>query len=162
MPRMVDPMDALVSFQEAYKRGIIDVQPGALDKRLFVHVDQPAAGSHRFIYVRFQGRTPTVLVNFTNADHLEGRPCFAVGVAVAEGHRKQGRAKDTVRAAIEEMRHGFTRAGLAPFYIEAIVHIDNVALQHVATATISAEPVPVVDSASGEHALQYLKKIEKI
>ncbi|TNC06259.1 GNAT family N-acetyltransferase [Methylobacterium terricola] len=161
MPAMVDPTDGLTSFQEMFKRKIIDVKPCSTDRKLFLHGDQPAPGVMRLSYVRLQGRTVTAFVSFTPAEFIEGRPCFQAGVAVPQTHRGQGRAKEIVRAAIAEMRAGFSRAGIAPFWIEAIIHANNIASQRVAEATISPNRINVVDGNSGDNAFQYLMKVEK-
>lgn len=159
MAAMTDPTDALVSFQEALRQGAIEMQRGALDRELFVHLDHPN-GQARFTYVRVERQTVTALVNLTVVDPIEGIPCLQIGVAVPEKYRKQGRAKEAVEAAIAELQHGLARSKIATFYVEAIVGADNEASKHVAAATISPAPIEITDEFSGLPALQYLRKIE--
>lgn len=156
---MTDPSDALTSFQDAYLRGVIDVQRGEMSQDIYLHVDDMPDGSKRLTYVKLDGRKVTALVNFVLVDPIEGRPCFMIGYAVPEAYRGQGQAKGAVRDAIAEMRAGFTRAGLTPFYVEAIVGADNLASQAVAAATLSSSPERVTDELSGQPALQYIKKV---
>lgn len=159
MPAMTDPSDALTSFQQALPLGVLHLQPGDLDPTLLVHMDEPAAGVTRLTYVRIEGQTVTAMALFTPCDPIEGRVCFAVGYAVPPSHRGQGRAKDVVNASLAELAKGFGRAGILPIYVEAIVGADNVASQHVAAATISAESKAVTDSVSGLPALQYVRQL---
>lgn len=158
MPDMVDPMNALVSFQHAFKRKEIDVRPGIVDRKIFSHHDEPL-GVKRYSYVKLQGRTVMAFVNFSPADFIEGAPCYQAGVAVPEALRGQGRARAAVSAAIEELKAEFRRSGEIPFWIEAIVHADNIASQRVAEATISSNPIAVTDQRSGDRAFQYLMKV---
>jgi RimJ/RimL family protein N-acetyltransferase len=159
MPAMTDPSDALASFQQVLPSGVLELQPCALDPKLFVHMDEPAPGVTRLTYVRMAGQTVTAMALFTPCEAIEGRTCFAVGYAVPPAYRGQGRAKDVVTAALRELEKGFGRAGILPIYVEAIVGADNVASQRVASATISAESKSVTDSFSGVPALQYVRKI---
>lgn len=159
MPRMTDPADALKSFQQILLQGMIQLQRGDIDPELFVHLDHPN-GTPRFTYVRLEGSTVTAFVIFVVGDLIEGAPCFNIGYAVPKAYRKQGRAKEAIGAAISEMRHGFGRAKVPAFYVEAIVGADNKASQAVAAQTISSEPAAVTDQFSGLPALHYLRKIE--
>jgi hypothetical protein len=102
----------------------------------------------------------TAFVEFAPCEPIEGTPCFAIGYAVPEAYRNQGRAKDAIRAAISEMQNGFSRM-MPAFYIEAIVGGDNKPSQRVAEQIISSNtPRPVTDKLSGLPAFQYLQKIE--
>ncbi|WP_235499626.1 GNAT family protein [Frateuria sp. Soil773] len=156
---MTDPYAALTSFQQALSQGEIAVQPGALNPDVFVHADQPN-GEMRLTYVQVDGGTVIAFATFVGCDPVEGRPCFQIGYAVPDTRRNQGLATSLVKAAIAEMQHGFTRARLTPFFIEAIVGVDNLASQHVAAKTLSADRVEVTDRQSGQPAYQYLRKIE--
>lgn len=159
MPAMTDPFEALTSFQQALENGTVAVQRGELDPEIFVHVDRPN-GNMRLSYVRIEGRTVTAFATFVACDLVEYRPCFQIGYAVPVAHRNQGRAIALVESAIAEMQHGFARAGHTPFYVEAVMGVKNVASQHVAAKTISADPVEGTDKLSGVPAYQYLRKVE--
>lgn len=159
MPQMTDPSDALKSFQQVLLQGTMQLQRGDIDPELFVHLDHPN-GTPRFTYVRLEGHTVTTLVIFVAGDLIEGVPCFNIGYAVPKAYRKQGRAKEAISAAISEMKHGFGRAKVPAFYVEAIVGTDNKASQAVAAQAISSEPTAVTDQFSGLPALHYLRKVE--
>lgn len=156
---MTDPSHALESFQQALLHGEIQLQPGVLDRDIYVYVDQPKGGS-RLTYVRLEGTTVTAFVEFAPCEPIEGTPCFSIGYAVPEAYRNQGRAKDAIRAAISEMQRGLSRIGMSVFYLEAIVEADNKPSQRVAEQVISDTPVAVTDQVSGLPAFQYVRRIE--
>jgi hypothetical protein len=156
---MTDPYQALVSFQQALLLGSVDLRPGELDPKLFVHADRPN-GAMRLTYVRLEGLSVTALVSVVHAEPLEGLPCFQIGYAVAELYRKQGRAIEAVEGALLELQHGLARAGISAFYVEAVIDTDNEASQRVARKTLSAAPDPVTDGPSGWAALHYLRIFE--
>jgi RimJ/RimL family protein N-acetyltransferase len=150
---MTDPLNALQSFQQALLGGI-QLQRGELDKDLYVYVDEPD-GQRRFTYVRLEGRTVTAFVIFGVCEPIDDIPCCAIGYAVPEAYRNQGRAKEAVRAALSEIRHLHRH----PFYVEAIVGADNKPSQRVAEQVISEKPVAVTDKISGLPALRYVRRI---
>lgn len=137
---MTDPSNALQSFQQALVRSDLQLQRGVLDPDLYLYVDNPN-GQTRFTYVKLEGRTVTAFVEFALCEPIEGTPCFGIGYAVPEAYRNQGRAKEAIRTAISEMQHGFGRAGISVFYVEAIVGADNKSSQRVAEQAISDTPV---------------------
>lgn len=92
------------------------------------HFDRPN-DEPRFTYVHVEGQTVTALANFTPNGSMDGSPCWAVGYAVPEALRGQGRGRDIVQAGIAELRSGFK--GHPPFYVEAVIGIDNIASQRV-------------------------------
>lgn len=160
MPAMTDPTDSLTSFQEHLPLGILPLQPCQLHPGVQVMMDEPAPGVQRFTYVTVEDGTATAMALFVNTEPMEGRMCLAIGYAVPEEYRRQGRAKAIVAAAIDELRNGFGRAGVLPIFIEAVVGRDNVASQKVAAALLSASPEEIVDEESGQPALQYVLKID--
>lgn len=159
MTRMTDPSDALSSFQQALVASEIALQPGALDKAIFVHADRPN-GYPRLTYVRLQGRTVTALVMYVRIEPIDDIPTYAVGYAVPEQFRGQGRAKNIVGASIKELTVGLARNGIGKYYIEAVIGVDNLASQRVAVATITPDPKSIIDSVSQLPALLYLRLVE--
>jgi hypothetical protein len=157
---MTDPADALQSFQQAFERGEIRVRAGTVDPHLHLFADE-SDGQSRLTYVRLDGKTVTAIVIFAACAAIDGRPCFAIGYAVPEGYRNQGRAKEAIRAALAEMQYGFGRI-FPVFYVEAIVGADNKASQRVAEETISDTPTAVTDQVSGQPVFQYVRKIERV
>ena len=156
---MTVPTNALQSFQQTLLHGGIQLQPGVLDRDIYVYFDRPKGGS-RFTYVRLEDTTVTAFVEFASCEAIEGTPCFAIGYAVPEAHRNQGRAKNAIRAAISELQNGLGRIGLSVFYVEAIVGADNKPSQRVAEQVISEMPVRVTDQVSGLPAFRYVRKVE--
>lgn len=159
MPEMTDPTPAMVSFEEALRNGQVGVRRCELDGDLYADADA-VNGVQRFAYVRLDGATVTTFVNAALAPLVEGLPCFQFGCAVPVSFRRRGLATSTLKAAIAEMRNGFGRAGIEAFYVEGIVHVDNVPSRRVSERAISTDPVPVTDAPTGLPALQYLRKIE--
>lgn len=155
---MTDPTDSLKGLQKALNDGELSLQSGELDPKLSVLADRPL-GKMRMSYARIENGIVTALAVFVLTESVEGLPCFQLGIAVPDALRRQGRAKTIVEAALAEMKNGFCRNGIPAFYVEAIVGTDNVAYQHVATATLSTTPLSVTDQFSGLPALQYLRKI---
>lgn len=157
MAQMTDPALAMESFQEALQQGYIRLERGRLDRDLHMYSDTEI-GVRRFVYVRLDGQAVSSYVCFARCADLEGTICLAVGYAVPETYRNQGRAAEVLRAGIAELQSGF--AGHPPFYVEAIVGMDNLASQHVAAKILAAEPKAVTDQVSGLPALQYLRRVD--
>jgi RimJ/RimL family protein N-acetyltransferase len=141
---MTDPSNAMHSFEEELSRGRIKLEPGNIDPDLFLYVDN-AEGKRRFSYVRMEHGKVTVFVTLVQGGFIERAPRFDIGYAVPEVYRKQGRAKEAVRMAITELRHGLGRGRISTFYVEAIIGADNKPSQRVAEQTISENPVAMTD-----------------
>jgi RimJ/RimL family protein N-acetyltransferase len=156
---MTDPSNALQSFQQALLHGGIQLKRGVLDRDLYVYVDKPN-GQTRFTYVRLEDKTVTAFVELGLCEPIEGTPCLAIGYAVPEAYRNQGHAKEAIKAALAEMKHGLGRHVSKSFYVEAIVGADNKPSRRVAEQVISNTPVAITDQISGLPAFQYIRKIE--
>jgi len=154
MPGMTDPSSALQSFQIAMVSGQLSLQRGALDHDVFLHFDQPN-NRPRFTYVRVEGSTVTAMAMFVADVPMDGKPFFDLGYAVPAAYRGQGRAKEIVAAGLAELAKGMGRTRAPSLFVQAVVGKDNAASQHVAVATISAEPTEIIDSVSGLPALRY-------
>ena len=157
MTEMTDPSDALVSFQQALRRGDIDLHSGAIDPRVFLHVDRPD-GAMRFTYVTLDGDTVTAFVEFVQVEPIDDVLCFQVGWAVPIAFRNQGRAVGIMRAAVVELKRGLGRNGIPAFHVEAVVGETNIASQRVAAQTISESSTQIIDKVSGLPALRYVGK----
>lgn len=154
MSSMADPSLALASFQEILAAGGLRLERGRIDPTVYLHVDD-LQGQPRFTYVHLDGQTVSAFASFIPNGTFEGHPNLAVGYAVPERCRNQGRAKAILVAGIAEMQNGFR--GHPPFYIEAVVSVNNPASQKVAQEVLGGEPEPLVDNHSGEPALRYAK-----
>lgn len=158
MPAMTDPSIALQSFQTALRRREIQLLEGTLHPDLRVYAD-PLDRIVRITYALTEGDEVTAYVAFVAAEPVNGEPCFQVGYAVPEAHRGLGLAKQIVRAAIDEMQHGFARSKMPAFHIEAIVGADNAASRRVAESTLG-EGRPGIDALSGLPAFYYERRIQ--
>ncbi|QYF93092.1 GNAT family N-acetyltransferase [Massilia sp. PAMC28688] len=154
---MVDPHDALVSYQQAFKNGIISPTPGALHRDLVVLMDD-ANGMRRITYAIVEAGVVKATVVYLALEPLEGKPCFQAGYAVALPFRGKGLATSILSKSIEEMQHGFKRH-MKKFYIEAVVNVDNEASKRVAERAFPELPSEIVDSYSGERALRFLRLV---
>lgn len=155
MPTIVNPMDALPSFQIGILTGEIELVRGSVDQTLFAYVDNPDGTRPRYSYARLEDGRVMALAMATHAGAENGVHFMQIGYAVPEDLRGQGRAKEIARAVIAELRNGLGEAGVESFYVEAVAGVDNLASQRVAAAVIGGEPTPITDENSGEAALQY-------
>ena len=159
MPSMVDPTNALMSFQEAFLRGGIPVQPCEVDDNLFVHFDEPIPGQWRCTYALVNKKSVEALAVYGPTDPYEGVMCVYTGYAVPPGLRNRGLAKSIVKLSLAELSACLGRNGFSEFYVEAVVGVDNIASQKVAAATLSQERQRSEDEHSGVAAFQYLKLV---
>lgn len=152
---MPDITSALVSFQRALDSGGIQPTKCEVDRDLFVLFDRPN-GEPRLTYVRLQGRTVTVMVQFLRTDDYEGEPCFQVAWAVPEAFQGHKRAAEAFLVAVREMRRNFSKKKDPPFWVEGFLSPDNVASRRTAERVISSRPV---DDAPENGQLQFLRHI---
>jgi hypothetical protein len=147
---MTDPHDALPSLQAAFAAKRLHLNRCSFDSGMWVHQDT-ANGKVRVTYIRNEGRTVVAFATFVLGQPFEGAPCFDAGWAVPTSHRRQGLATRTVKAALIELTAGFGPYG--PFWIEAVVGMNNLASQTVAERGMRVVSVPMTDSVSGLPAL---------
>jgi RimJ/RimL family protein N-acetyltransferase len=160
MPSMVNPMHAFKTFEPAWKKGLIDVEPGQVDTTLLVHNDE-AAGKKRFTFVRERGGTIIAMASFGPAEPFDGALVFQIGYAVPQHLRKRGIGTEIAQAAIAELANGLFQSGVERFFIEAMISVRNVASQKVAERVIGGTPEETTDDHSGEPALQYIKEFRR-
>ncbi len=158
---MTDPSAGLPSFQKAVSSGVIKPERGKKYPELYIHADLPDGRNPRVTFARMEEGTVTALVQFVDAEAYEGLPCYAIGYAVPEAYRNQGRATETVTKAISELWHGIRYNGTPVFYVEAFIDVENKASQRVAERTISGTPINAIDKISGRPALQYFRLINE-
>jgi hypothetical protein len=152
---MVDPHDALVSYQQAFTEGMISPAPGSLHRDLVVLMDD-ATGMRRITYALVEAGVVKATVFYFVMEPLHGVPCFHAGYAVAVPFRGQGLATSILAKSLEEMQHGFKRH-MNKFYIEAVVGVDNEASKRIAKRAFPDPPAEIVDAYSGERALRFLR-----
>jgi RimJ/RimL family protein N-acetyltransferase len=155
---MVDPSNALQSFQEELLRRTILLRRTELDPTLFVYRDS-VGEEQRITYARLDNKTVTALVMFTPIDPFEETPRFGIGYAVPKAYRKQGRAKEAVRSSIAALQDDLRLHGHLTFYIEAIVGVDNMPSRCVAEQLLSMTPKAIIETDSGLPALRYRRRI---
>ncbi len=156
VPDFVDPTPAMESFQKVLRDGL-QVQQGRVDPNVSFYSDRET-GAPRFVYTYLESGELNAYLCLTPYEYENGSPVFAAGYAVPVKHRGKGLAKKIFAAGIEELRNGLR--GHPPFFVEAIIDLDNVASQHVASAVLAVEAKRVTDQASGKPAFQYLRKYE--
>ncbi len=161
MATVVNPMDALKSFEPAFQRGELEMRRGQIHSDLLIHMDVPDGKNWRLTYAKTNGTTVRAITLISDAGPMDedGLPVFQVGYAVPQHLRKRGLATSTTQAAIDEFTAGMKRNGVESFYLEAVVGVRNIASQKVAERVIGGGPKPITDENSGEPALQYLKKV---
>ena len=155
---MTDPMNSLISFQQALADGEIAPQKAELHDDLLVLVDQPG-GTTRFTYALVKNQRVIAVAIFVPADPMGGFPCFNAGYAVDELHRSSGYGKEVTQKAFDELTNGFKRAGIPHLYVEAIVSTSNEHSKMLANLLFSNSPKECIDGESGQPALQYAKQL---
>lgn len=158
MSGMTDPMEALASLQVEVKRGL-RFKPCELDKSIGVFMDKPN-GRTRLSYAIIEGDVVKALSLFVAVEPIEGVACFMVGYAVDNEFRNNGIATNLLNNSIAELKHGLAKNGIKKLYIEAIVGVDNIASQKVASKSISTKHEKVVDGYSDKDAFRYLCMVE--
>lgn len=160
MAPMTDPFSALTSFQLALQCGGISLSPGVSDAKLYAHVDYPG-DKPRITYVRLEGLTVTALAMFVKVEDHCGHPCFQLGYAVPCGYRGQGRGKEIVNAALQELKAWGIGHSNGVIFVEAVVGADNPFSQKISASCLSATPDQITDGPSGEPALHYVLRIDE-
>ena len=158
MSNMPDLQETLLSFQDAYAEGLIDLVPCSIHPEIKLHGDE-VNGQTRLTYARIDGETVKAIVVFLMVEPHKGKPCFQVGYAVAEQFRCQGIATDTVKRSLNELRQGSKRH-TKNFYLEAIVAADNIASRKVAERVICPTGEDISDAFNGEPALQFMQLVK--
>ena len=158
MVGMTDPMEALKNLQVEVGRGL-RFQPCELNSNMGVYMDQPN-GRTRLSYAIIEGEVVKALSLFVAIDPEEGVPCFTAGYAVAEGFRNNGLATTILQNSIAELKYGLGKNRVKRFYIDAIIGLDNIASQKVASKVISTKQEKIVDCYSGNDAYRYLRLME--
>ncbi|NRA88750.1 MAG: GNAT family N-acetyltransferase [Rhizobiales bacterium] len=147
---MVDPTDALTSFQEAYTTGLVAPQNCDVHKEAFVLLDEPLPNQKRFSYVLIEFGEVIAFANLSLTDPLDGKVVFQIGYAVPPAHRGKGLARRIAKVAIDEIDHGFRRANSPMFYVEASVIDSNIASQRVAQNVFGDSKQSGADERTGE------------
>jgi ribosomal protein S18 acetylase RimI-like enzyme len=156
--QMTDPMNSLISFQEALRAREIVPQRGELHDDLLVLLDHPN-GKTRFTYALVKDGDVVAVAMFVPGDPMAGSPCFNTGYAVDPAHRSRGYGKEVVQKAFDELTNGFQRAKIPHLYVEAIVCTSNEHSKALAASLFSATPESCTDGFSGKPALQYVRKL---
>lgn len=152
---MVDPMNALTSFQQAYGAGMVTGQSCDVHPEAFVFLDEPLPGSMRFTYVLINSGEVIAFANLSPADRLQGKFVFQIGYAVPPAHRNRGLARTIAKIAIDEIDIGFRRAKTPMFYVEASVTDSNIASQRVAQSVFGDCKQIGTDERTGETVKLY-------
>ncbi|THJ45096.1 GNAT family N-acetyltransferase [Aeromonas veronii] len=155
MTPMTDPHNALVSFQAAISSGSIHPHPCPRHEGLFLYVDGPCARPRTTFAMIDHQHTVKALVTGVCDRYVDAIPGFNLGYAVAEPFRRQGVATDILLKAIGEMQFLAAKAHQDQLYVLAVVGVDNLASQAVASRCICESPVLTTDGLSGLPAFLY-------
>lgn len=152
---MIDPTDALTSFQEAYTAGIVIPQRCDVHKDAFVFLDEPRPNQMRFSYAIIEAGEVLAFANLSLTDPLEGKIVFQIGYAVPPKHRNKGLGRQIAKVAIDEIDHGFRRRESPMFYVEASVVDSNLASHRVAQSVFGNSVQSGVDERTGDKLKLY-------
>ncbi|MBN8791024.1 MAG: GNAT family N-acetyltransferase [Stenotrophomonas nitritireducens] len=158
MAAMTDPMNALISFQQALATGGVSPQMAELHNDVLVLFDHPN-GVPRFTYALVREQSVVAVAVFVPTDPIDGTTCFNSGYAVDQRHRSKGLGKEITQKAFDELTEGFRRAGFPGLYVEAIVSTSNEHSQRLANRLFSDSPTACTDEESGQPALQYVRRL---
>jgi RimJ/RimL family protein N-acetyltransferase len=153
-----DPMTALERFQQSLDQ--IALTPSQSDPDLLFVLDQPGA-STRLTFVRLADGVVTAFAMFFAQDPTDGVLLFHGFFAVPPAYRNQGRAKDIVKAAMQQIASGFAQAPVDAIRVGVTVDTGNLVAQRVAAAVISPKPEAIRDPASGLPALHYSATLKR-
>lgn len=159
MSNMTDPMNALISLQNATNNGYNELMPCDPFPDIQVVFDRPN-GRDRFTYVNIQSGQIQAFCTFVMVDPINETPCFNIGYAVPEQYRNCGLAKEIIEKSIAEISNGFARHNIKRLYIEAVIGTSNEYSTKLAERFISSTPEECTDSVSGLPALAYSRLIE--
>lgn len=157
MNQMVNPYDALVSYQQALNDKLINPDVCKLHTDLTV-LFEDFGEEFRFTYALTEDGIVKGIVLFVRADPINGINCFSIGYAVTETFQNQGIAKEIIEKSIDELRNGFKDL-LPQFYVEAIISVNNEASKKLALKIISDSPKETIDEYSGSPAYQFVRLI---
>lgn len=155
MPEMTDPMDALMSMQQAIElREPMHFERGRIHADIMMHADAPI-GIPRFTYAKIDRQIVKALSIFSPADPFEGLPCFGVGYAVAIPFRGHGLGVELLSKGVDELKNGFRGTGAKKFYVEAVIAISNAASIKVAEKVLGFQSEKCTDSYSGQPSVVF-------
>lgn len=155
---MTDPMNGLVSFQNALAGGHIVPQKGEIHSDLLMLHDRPN-GEARLTYALIKNRKVVATATFIPADPIDGHHCFNTGYAVDFSDRSKGYGKEVTQKAFDELINGFKRAGIPHLYVEALVSTQNEHSNKLACRLFSASPSACPDEVSGQPAFHYVRQL---
>ena len=158
---MADPHAGMASFQQALRRGILQLAPVKGHNDLYSHFDVPAPDVGRLTYVRLdKAKNVKAFVACIMNGTVEGHPCVSLGYAVPEELRAQGLAKQIVKDVIQDTLLQVGQMGAKAVYVEAIVDVENVASQRVAEAALEVERESITDGESERPAYRYTQRYD--
>ena len=158
---MIDPMDTLHAFQDAYSQGLIKLHHGEINPDIMVHMDEPAPNVRRLTYVIIEEGVVIALACLAPTDPLDGKMAFQIAYAVLPQHRRKGLGRKVSEAAIAEIDYGFRRNNIPAFYIEASVDDENEASHRLAKSLFGESAQSGTDKPSGRPLKLYRKLVGK-
>lgn len=155
---MANPMDAIISTQEAFDSGA-NFDSNTLDAGYYMVHDNPENGLERYCFIKVVDKEIQAMSIFGLEDPINGTTCYSVSYAVKESHRRRGLAMDSVKHGLKKLTQELTRKGLKKFYLEAVIDRTNENSIKVAKKIFPSQGIPIEDDESGTPAFLFLKLI---
>lgn len=156
MSLMANPMEALVSYQQALDSGML-VDPSEMEGDYLLR-SGIVAGAKRFDYVKVVDRKVQALAMFVEDEPYEGTARFSLAYAVNEGHRGRGLAAQAINKGIEDFKKKFGQASVKSFFVEALIDQTNTPSINVAKQVFPGPGIEKPDSETGTPALLFYKR----
>lgn len=156
MSSMANPMEALVSYQQALDAGI-QIDPDEMDGDYLMRAGE-VAGAKRFDFVKIVNRKVQALAMFVEDEPYKGVARFSLAYAVSENHRGRGLAVEAINRGVEDFKSKFSQAAVKSFFVEALIDQNNTPSIKVAKQVLPGPGVEKPDEETGTPALLFYKR----
>lgn len=157
MADMANPMDALLSYQQALRAGMpFDLND--LDADAYWKRNGEVAGATRFDYVKIIDGEVQALAMFVEEEPHNGTARYSIAYAVSETHRGRGLAVEAINKGIEDLKEKYSRVRVKSFYVEALIDQTNTPSIKVAKQVLSESGFATPDSETDTPALLFYRK----
>ncbi len=156
MSLMANPMEALVSYQQALDSGM-PIDPSEMEGDYLLKSGE-VAGAKRFDYVKLVDRKVQALAMFVEDEPYKGVARFSLAYAVCENHRGRGLAVEAINRGVEDFKKKFSQAAVRSFYVEALIDQNNTPSIKVAKQVLPGPGVEKPDEETGTPALLFYKR----
>lgn len=158
MSRMANPMEALVSYQQALRNGM-PLDHNDLDNDSYLKRNGEVSGAKRFDYLKIVNGEVQALAMFVEDEPHKGITRFSLAYAVEENHRGRGLAVEATTKGIEDLKTRCAQVGIKRFYVEALIDETNTPSINVAKRVLPGPGNATVDDETGTRAVLFYKLI---